>query len=223
MGKSRISSRRAGDASHDEGRWLVRGERGRKSALEHHLLSPVDSRLSNDQVAALEKQVLRERELRVAIERRLDDQAAQVAALRAEIDALRRRSESGTSEAAPRPAASGLKLVELSDQCAVQGLAYWLRRCEGFQVEVGSEVIGTVEGIRFGHRHDRPDALVVASGRWRRRRLLVPADQVEDTFPDAELIRLSVDPRAGMRSGHRDRVGLLFQSARRRLNRVHAA
>jgi hypothetical protein len=84
-------------------------------------------------------------------------------------------------------------------------------------------VIGTVEGVRFGHRHDRPDALVVVWGRWRRRRLLVPAEQVEDTFPDAELIRLSADPRGGARSGRCERVGLLFQSARRRLHRVHAA
>jgi len=223
MGKSRTSSRRASDASSDEGSWLVRNERGRKSALEHHLLSPVDSRVSEDQVAALEEEVARERERRVSIERRLDDQVAQVAALRAELDALRRRSESGAPETVPRHAASGARLVELSDQCAVQGLAYWLRRCEGFQVEVGSEVIGTVEGVRFGQRHDRPDALVVVWGRWRRRRLLVPAEQVEDTFPDAELIRLSGDPREGAPSGHRDRLELLFQSARRRLHRVHAA
>ncbi len=190
--------------------------------MERHLLAPAGSRVSEDQVVALEEEVVRERERRVAIERRLDDQAAQVAALRAEVDALRRRSESGTPETVPSPASS-VRLVELSDQCAVRGLAYWLRRCEGFQVEVGSEVIGTVEGVRFGHRHDRPDALVVVSGSWRRRRLLVPAEQVEDTFPEAELIRLSADPREGPRSGHRDRVGLLFESARRRLHRVHAA
>jgi hypothetical protein len=80
--------------------------------------------------------------------------------------------------------------------------------------------------VRFGHRHDRPDALVVACGRWRRRRLLVPAEQVVETFPESELLRISVDPRGRpQRSTHRDRVGPLVQSALRRLHRprVHAA
>jgi hypothetical protein len=222
MDERKTSSRRAADTPNSGDRGLVRSERGREWALARHLLSP--SR--DDRVAALEQQLAAERERLVAIEQRLEDHTARIAALRSELDALRRRSERSTEEETRSPAATGLRLVELSDQCAVQGPAYWLRRCEGFQVEVGSEVIGTVEGVRFGHRHDRPDALVVSCGRWRRRQLLVSAEQVEDTFPDVELIRLSTDPRGRPpHSGHRDRVGPLVQSALRRLHRpwVHAA
>jgi hypothetical protein len=222
MDESKTSSRRAADTSKGGNRWLVRSERGRESAFARHLLSPV----GENRIAALEQELAHEREQLLAIERRLDYQAARVTALRGEVDSLRRRSGSGMREESPSPATSGLRLVELSDQCAVQGPDYWLRRCEGFQVEFGSEVIGTVEGVRFGHRHDRPDALVVACGRWRRRHLLVPAEQVEDTLPDAEVLRLSVDPRGRPpRSGHRDRIAPLVQSTLRRLHRprVHPA
>jgi hypothetical protein len=222
MDKGKTSSRRAAETPNSGDRWLVRSERGRESALARHLLSPV----GEDRIAALEQELAYERERLLTIERRLDDQVVQVTALRGEVDSLRRRSGSRLREDAPIPATSEPRLVELSDQCAVQGLAYWLRRCDGFQVEVGSEVIGTVEGVRFGHRHDRPDALVVACGRWRRRRLLVPAEQVVETFPESELLRISVDPRGRpQRSAHRDRVGPLVQSALRRLHRprVHAA
>jgi hypothetical protein len=222
MDEGKTSSRRAADTSKGGERWLVRSERGRESAYARHLLAPV----GEDRIAALEHELAHERERLLRLERRLDDQVARVAALRGEVDSLRRRSVSGMREEAHSPAASELRLVELSDQCAVQGLAYWLRRCEGFQVEVGSEVIGTVEGVRFRHRHDRPDALVVACGRWRRRQVLVPAEQVVEMFPESEVLRISVDPRGRpQRSAHRDRVGPLVQSALRRLHlpRAHAA
>jgi hypothetical protein len=208
MDERKTPSRRAADTSNGGDRWLVRSEQGRESAFARHLLSPV----GEDRITVLE--------------RRLEAHAAQLAALRGELESLRRRSEGSEPGESHDAASAGLRLVELSDQCPVQGPAYWLRRCEGFQVEVGSEVIGTVEGVRFGQRHDRPDALVVACGRWRRRELLVPVEHVEDAFPDVEVIRLSADPRGRPpRPGRRDRVGPLVQSALRRLHRprAHAA
>ncbi len=72
--------------------------------------------------------------------------------------------------------------------------AYWLCRCEGFHVDWPGGRRGTVEEVRFGSRHDRPDVLVVRVGRFRRRRLLVPADEVVSLSPRERHVLLSADP-----------------------------
>jgi hypothetical protein len=72
--------------------------------------------------------------------------------------------------------------------------AYWLSRCEGFRVDWQGGRGGTVEEVRFRSRHDRPDVLVVRVGRFRRRRLLVPADEVVSLSPRERRVLLSADP-----------------------------
>jgi hypothetical protein len=72
--------------------------------------------------------------------------------------------------------------------------AYWLSRCEGFRVDWQGGRGGTVEEVRFRSRHDRPDVLVVRVGRFRRRRLLVPADEVVSLSPRERRVVLSADP-----------------------------
>jgi hypothetical protein len=71
---------------------------------------------------------------------------------------------------------------------------YWLTRCDGFLVEApAGRHLGTVEGVRFGSRIDRPEQLEVAVGRVRRQLLLVPVDDVEYVSGEQELIVLHED------------------------------
>jgi hypothetical protein len=62
---------------------------------------------------------------------------------------------------------------------------YWLAHCEGFAVARDHGRVGVVEHLLYRSRLDRPDALVVISGRLRLRRVLVPTDHIA-----------SIDPRA---------------------------
>lgn len=73
------------------------------------------------------------------------------------------------------------------------GADYWLSRCVGFRID-WPDGHGTVEEVRFGSRHDRPDVLVVRTGRVRRRRLLVATDDVASLLPRERSVRLSTDP-----------------------------
>lgn len=74
-------------------------------------------------------------------------------------------------------------------------LSYWLSRCEGFRVESPEGRIGTVEGVRYGSRADRPDALVVRAGFFGRRRLTIPVDQVERINARERVVVLLRSPR----------------------------
>ncbi len=64
------------------------------------------------------------------------------------------------------------------------GREYWLRRCEGFVVETPSKRIGRVHGIRYGRSEAEPDALAVRVGLFRRRLLLVSAENVVEVIPE---------------------------------------
>ena len=72
---------------------------------------------------------------------------------------------------------------------------YWLRRCEGFDVLVGSRRIGSVEAVRFGRRHDAPDALIVTLRGWRRISVVVAVADVSAISAEAGRIELRSDPR----------------------------
>jgi hypothetical protein len=65
---------------------------------------------------------------------------------------------------------------------------YWLRRCEGFRVEAEGEELGTVACVRYGSRLDRPDEIVVQSGRLRRRLRALAVDDVEGVSGEDRLV-----------------------------------
>src|SRR5205814_10041117 len=75
-------------------------------------------------------------------------------------------------------------------------------------VEDGSGVVGEVEEIRFGSRHDAPDVLVVDSGGLRHRRLLVPAVQVTAIDPDEGRLVISSEPHWNGPSRAKDQLPL---------------
>jgi hypothetical protein len=73
---------------------------------------------------------------------------------------------------------------------------YWLSHADGFAVDAARGRVGVVEEVRFGSRIDRPDFLVVRAGRFGRRRLLVPVEDVEQVRPRAKKLQLrpTADP-----------------------------
>lgn len=57
------------------------------------------------------------------------------------------------------------------------GPTYWLCRCEGFRVATASRTLGTVTGVRYGARVDRPDLLELRTTFGQRR--LLDVEEVE--------------------------------------------
>lgn len=70
--------------------------------------------------------------------------------------------------------------------------AYWLRRCQGFRVDSQGARLGIVEDVLYGAEHDRPGALLVRSGIFKRRLEAISVEDVEAIYPRAQ--RLSVRP-----------------------------
>ena len=73
-------------------------------------------------------------------------------------------------------------------------LDYWLGRCEGFQVLEPSGRLGTVVGLRWESRVDRPDRLVVRT-RLRHERE-VPVEAVERIDPSARVVLVKTAARS---------------------------
>ena len=151
-----------------------------------------------ESLSALEAELRREQERRQSVERRLGRVEAQLAALREAIATASRAGLGGADEVAPVPAgpAPRPRMIELARDRASQGEAYWLRRCEGFRVFAETRLLGTVEAVRFGRHHDRPDTLILAPSGPRHRRLHVPVEAIAEISPDEERITVSADPRA---------------------------
>ena len=67
---------------------------------------------------------------------------------------------------------------------------YWLRRCEGFRVEAEGHELGRVACVRYGSRLDRPDEIVVQSGRLRRRLQALAVEDVEGVSAEQRLVTM---------------------------------
>ena len=146
-------------------------------------------------LAALQRELEAERGLRQATEGQLGELASQLAALRDAVlaaNGMHLAPTEAVPAARPQPAP---RLVELPRDSPPWGRAYWLRRCEGFLVEVDTRALGTVDALHFGRHHDRPDALIVALAGRRRRLCFVPVENIADISPEAKRIILSSDPR----------------------------
>jgi hypothetical protein len=75
---------------------------------------------------------------------------------------------------------------------AAQGeqAAYWLRRCQGFRVDSEGRRIGIVEDVLYGAEHDRPSALLVRTGIFKRRLEAISLEDVEAIYPRAQRLSL---------------------------------
>jgi hypothetical protein len=116
----------------------------------------------------------------VELERKVSELSAKVTALEAEVQALRGLDAKDVQ----RAGAAALPTVELRRSPEPGQRDYELHRCHGFDVYSGEERLGVVEGVVYGSRFDRPDALEIRRGRFFRRPLLVPVEDVEAIEPD---------------------------------------
>lgn len=163
--------------------------------------------------AALKGELRQERERRESIEQHVDQLEAQLAALTLAVESDREtRAGDGASQASGRRATTPARLIEIPASRTLADRSYWLRRCEGFRVVIGSRSLGTVEAVRFERHHDRPDSLILVGTGPRRRLSYVPVEAIAEIAPAEDLIRLAADPRAPRRS--RDGGGVLSALAR---------
>jgi hypothetical protein len=96
-------------------------------------------------------------------------------------------STEANATARPRPARPSVT-IELPHMPRANDRDHWLARCDQFAVYAGDRLLGTVEGIRYQSRADRPDLIEVRGGLFGRRMLVVPVDEVESVLPDEEAI-----------------------------------
>lgn len=151
--------------------------------------------------AALKSELRQERERRESIEQHVDQLEARLAALALAVESEREtRAGDGVGQASGRSATTPARLIEIPAGRALADRSYWLRRCEGFRVVIGSRLLGTVEAVRFERHHDRPDSLILVGTGPRRRLSYVPVEAIVEIAPAEDLIRLAADPRAPRRS-----------------------
>ena len=204
------------------GQWLPSDEmpRSRPWAYEELLVGTSDDREQMRELGALAEQ--------------LDDERGKVARLYQELDehlvrisSLERRLEKLTpaERNKPRPVPMRTLPRTRAVTAATGGTgaisaerSYSLARCEGFEVHSPTGLVGFVEGLRFISRIDQPDLLEVRGGRFGRRLLLIPVEQVEEVRVAEErvLVRSALTP-AG------DLLAELVDRCRRALHVDHAA
>lgn len=88
--------------------------------------------------------------------------------------------------------------------------SYWLAQCEGFLVDVGDTPLGVVdELVTAGPEQPEAVALVVSTGWFGRRRLVVPVEEIERIVPEERRIVLvsSARYRSYARRTPRRRLG----------------
>lgn len=71
---------------------------------------------------------------------------------------------------------------------------YWLSRCEGFSVYDQDGRIGIVHDVRLGQTIDMPDNLVVRTGLFVRKLVLIPIGQIEGISPHQRRVLLRTQP-----------------------------
>jgi hypothetical protein len=151
----------------------------RPSRLEEYLLRAPEPAADGAEVAA---ELARTRERLAELETRLAATEEELHAAHA-ADA-RVLFDDPPDERPPRPVRALARRYE-------PGPTYWLCRCEGFRVATASRTLGTVTGVRYGARVDRPDLLELRTSLGQRR--LLPVDAVERIDGRAREIVLRTD------------------------------
>ena len=72
---------------------------------------------------------------------------------------------------------------------------YWLCRCEGWRVLSPEGRVGTVARVLFGSHVNSPDALLVRSGLFHSKEIVVPADAVGAVDPQTRKVLLVEAPQ----------------------------
>jgi hypothetical protein len=151
----------------------------------------------------------------------LDEHFARIASLEKRLEEL----TPATERDAPRPVASrtlprarAVTGDEDDSRASPAERSYSLARCEGFEVDSPTGLVGFVEGLRFVSRIDQPDLLEVRGGRFGRQLVLIPVEQVEEVRRSEERVVVRSAPAV---TG--DLLADLVDRFRRALHVDHAA
>jgi hypothetical protein len=204
------------------GPWLPSDERPRSRpwAYEELLFGMSDDREQMRELGALEEELESERDELARLHQQLDEHVVR-------ISNLERRLGQLTPAEGDEPRPVPLKTLPRTraapagtgDFGAIsEELSYALARCEGFEVDSPTGLVGLVEGLRFVSRIDRPDLLEVRGGRFGRQLLLVPVEQVEEVRVAEELVLVR-----GALTPAGDLLAELVDRFRRALHVDHAA
>lgn len=177
--RSRSSSQEVGGRE----RWLHADEpaRSRPWAYEQVLLGSND-RAQRRELGAVAEELDDERTELARLYRELDERLVRISSLERRLHELTPATEGEKphppSRTLPHTRAAS---ADKDDSRAISAdRSYSLARCEGFEVDSPTGLVGFVEGLRFISRIDQPDLLEVRGGRFGRRLFLIPIQQVEE-------------------------------------------
>jgi len=174
-----------------EEQWLRRGHppRERRWAYDELLFGRSGDRERLSQLRSVMEELEQERAELARVYLVLDEHLARISSLERRLQEL---TPGGQRDERRRVASAPLPHTRAAppdpDRAASEDRSYSLARCEGFEVESPTGVIGVVEGLRFASRIDRPDLLEVRGGRFGRQLLLIPSEQVEEVRVDEERV-----------------------------------
>ena len=204
--RRRRTSRSGADGRED---WLAAGEsrRQRSWAYEELLFGSADAK----ELAQVVHEIEAERQELARLYEKLDAHLERVAMLDRRLEDLTMSGDTSTSAVASRPTLPHAQ-ESGDDGRPYDPQARLLARCEGFDVVSPDGPVGFVEGVRFVTRIDRPDVLEVRGGRFGRRLILVPVEQVDEIRPDEQLVVLHSMPPVPARDLLDDLGGRLLRA-----------
>lgn len=204
------------------GPWLPSDERPRSRpwAYEELLFGTSDDREQMRELSALEEELESERDELARLHQQLDEHVVRISSLERRLGEL---TPAEGDEPRPVPVKTLPRTraapTGTGDFGAIsEELSYALARCEGFEVDSPTGLVGLVEGLRFISRIDRPDLLEVRGGRFGRQLLLIPVEQVEEVRVAEELVLVR-----GALTPAGDLLAELVDRFRRALHVDHAA
>ena len=80
-----------------------------------------------------------------------------------------------------------LRVLHDAEAPAAGDDSYGLLRCQGFDVYDHDGRVGTVHHVRFGQTPGMPDALVVRTGLFIRKLVLIPTSEIDRDLPWASI------------------------------------
>ena len=97
------------------------------------------------------------------------------------------------------PLAMKLRVLHDADALPASDDSYSLSSCQGFAVYDQDGRVGTVRHVRFGQALAEPDTLVVRTGLFIRKLVLIPAAEIDEISEDHHrvVLRCATRPRAG--------------------------
>jgi hypothetical protein len=202
--------------------WLPsdEGPRTRPWVYEELLFGTSDDREQARELGVVVEELDNERAALARLYQELDERLVRISSLERRLGEL---TPAGREERRPVPLRTlprtGAAPADTGDSRAISAeRSYSLARCEGFEVDSPTGLVGFVEGFRFISRIDRPDLLEVRGGRFGRQLLLIPIEQVEDVRVTEErvLVRSAPTPTG-------DLVAELVDRLRRALHVDQAA